>query len=246
MRRCWAHGYTGAVSQRIRLSRVCDGARLCSEGTESRGLRCTQVNGSRSASHTDTLHYLLLLGRHPIAIDWSVAVKIPVFVSGPTSLNPDQKASRAIVMGFLEELNLEPRALGRSDYPSELPLREVLIIAKHCAGGIILGYEQFQATAGTWKRGIGVTAGERKLKPRETAGFPSPWNQLEAGILFGLGVPLLIFRETGISGGVFDNGVTDVFIHPTPAPKLTSKDRSSLKEVFLKWHARASARYYGT
>jgi len=175
-----------------------------------------------------------------------VAVKIPVFVSAPTALNADQAASRMIVMSFLDELNLEPRALGRSDYPSELPLREVLIIARHCAGGIILGYEQFQATAGTWKRGLGAKGGERKLKPRETASFPSPWNQLEAGILFGLGVPLLIFREAGILGGVFDNGVTDVFIHSTPAPKITAKDRSSLKEVFLKWHAKASARYYGT
>lgn len=148
-------------------------------------------------------------------------------------------------MGFFDDLNLEPRALGRSDYPSELPLREVLIIARHCAGGVILGYEQFQATAGTWKRGLGPKQGERKLKPKEVSAFPTPWNQLEAGILFGLGLPLLIFREDGISGGVFDNGVTDVFIHPTPAARISDEDRSSLKEVFLKWHAKASARYYG-
>lgn len=172
-------------------------------------------------------------------------MKIPVFVSAPTALNAEQTASRAIVMDFLDDLNLEPRALGRSDYPSELPLREVLVIARHCAGGIILGYEQFQATSGTWKRGLSAKKGERKLGPKEVAAFPSPWNQLEAGILFGLGVPLLIFREAGITGGVFDNGVTDVFIHPTPAPKISAKDRASLKEVFLKWHAKASARYYG-
>jgi hypothetical protein len=171
-------------------------------------------------------------------------MKIPVFVSSPTALNSGQAASRAVIMGILDDLNLEPRALGRSDYPSELPLREVLVIARHCAGGIILGYEQFQATAGTWKRGLGPKQGERKLKPKEAPSFPTPWNQLEAGILFGLGVPLLIFRETGVSGGVFDNGVTDVFIHPTPEPKITVEDRLSLKEVFLKWYAKASARYY--
>jgi hypothetical protein len=140
-------------------------------------------------------------------------MKIPVFVSSPTSLNPDQAASRAILMSFLKELNLEPRALGRSDYPSELPLREVMVIARHCAGGIILGYEQFHATSGTWKRGLGTKDGERMLKPKETESFPTPWNQLEAGILFGLGIPLLIFRDAGITGGVFDVGVTDVFIH---------------------------------
>ena len=171
-------------------------------------------------------------------------MRIPIFVSSPTALNPDQVASRNVVMGFLEELNLEARALGRSDYPSELPLREVLVIAKHCAGGVILGYEQFQATAGTWKRGLGPKKGERKLRPKETASFPTPWNQLEAGILFGLGLPLLIFREPGISGGVFDNGVTDVFIHPTPTSKISNEGRASLKQVFLKWYAKASAHYY--
>src|SRR5258706_6814830 len=113
-------------------------------------------------------------------------MKIPVFVSCPTALNAQQQSARSVLMRFLDDLNLELRALGRSDYPSELPLREVLVIARHCAGGIILGYEQFQATAGTWKRGLGQKHGERKLKPKEVSSFPTPWNQLEAGILFGL------------------------------------------------------------
>lgn len=34
-------------------------------------------------------------------------------------------------MAFLDEVNLEPRALGRSGYPSELPWSEVLVIARH-------------------------------------------------------------------------------------------------------------------
>jgi hypothetical protein len=169
-------------------------------------------------------------------------MKIPVFVSCPTSLNPEQNRSRARIVRFLDDLNLEPRALGRSDYPSEFPLREVLVIARHCAGGIILGFEQFQATAGTWKRGV-KTKGDRPLK--EPASFPTPWNHLEAGILFGLELPLLIFREPDVSGGVFDNGVTDVFIHHMPTGALSLGERSSLKEVFLKWHAKVARHYYG-
>jgi hypothetical protein len=171
-------------------------------------------------------------------------MKIPVFVSCPTALSKAQEGSRSVLIDFLDEFNLELRALGRSDYPSELPLREVLVIAKHCAGGLILGFEQFQATAGTWKRGLGVKHGERRLKPNETLSVPTPWNHLEAGILFGLGLPLLIFREAGLSGGVFDNGVTDVFIHRMPDRKIAAKDRDSLKEVFLKWYGKVSTRYY--
>ena len=186
-------------------------------------------------------------------------MKIPVFVSGPTALSPEQVSARQVLMDFLEELNLEPRALGRTDYPSELPLREVLVIARHCAGGMILGFEQFQASAGIFKRGTGDEGGERSLAAGQTAAFPTPWNHLEAGILFGLGLerpgdqlplqlglglPLLIFREPQISGGVFDNGVTDVFIHKMPSHALSPKERSNLKEVLLKWYAKVSAHYY--
>ena len=171
-------------------------------------------------------------------------MKIPIFVSCPTSLNATQERSRRALMRFVDDYNLEPRALGRSDYPAELPLREVLVIAKHCAGGIILGFEQFQATAGTWKRGLGKEGGEKKLGKGDSISFPTPWNNLEAGILFGLKLPLLIFKESSISGGVFDNGVTDVFIHKIPEGRMTKAATESLKEVFLKWHGRVSNFYY--
>src|SRR5664280_3120400 len=127
---------------------------------------------------------------------------IPVFVSCPTDLSAPQQGARKIIVDLLADMRLDPRALGRSDYPTELPLREVAVIAKHCSGGIILGFEQFRADAGagTWKRGIPG----KELRTTESTGFPTPWNQLEAGILFGLQLPLLIFREPGITGGVFD------------------------------------------
>jgi hypothetical protein len=169
-------------------------------------------------------------------------MRIPVFVSSPTALSPAQEKSRSALIKFLDDFNLEARALGRSDYPAELPLREVPVIARHCAGGVILGFEQFQATAGVWKRG---TKAQTAMPAKTTVPFPTPWNHLEAGILFGLGLPILIFKEDGISGGVFDNGVTDVFVHKMPPGRPNAADSESLKEVFLKWHAKVSARYYG-
>jgi hypothetical protein len=36
---------------------------------------------------------------------------------------------------------MEPRTLGRGEYPKDYPLKEVYVIAKHCCGGIILGFE---------------------------------------------------------------------------------------------------------
>jgi hypothetical protein len=168
-------------------------------------------------------------------------MKIPVFVSCPTILNANQEASRKIMLEELDFLRLEHRAIGTSDYPTDLPLREVYVLATHCSGGIILGFEQFYAESGIFKRG---TSAENVSK--NGVAYPSPWNQLEAGILFGLGVPLLVFRESGINGGIFDIGVSDVFIHPMPQSDITSDQRQKLRDIMLKWQSRVREHYYRT
>ncbi len=167
--------------------------------------------------------------------------RIPVFVSAPSKLSLEQVASRDVVFTLMDELQLEPRTLGASDYPEVFPLREVAVIAKHCSGGVILGFEQFVATAGVRKAGTDV---EESLKTGELAAFPTPWNHLEAGILFGLGLPLMIFREASITGGVFDPGVTDVFVHKMPLKTIDAANRLALKQVFLRWYAKVSEHYY--
>jgi hypothetical protein len=164
---------------------------------------------------------------------------IPVFVSCPTALNARQERSRQMILAELKHLQLEPRALGRTDYPTELPLREVYVIAKHCSGGVILGFEQSYAAKAVEKRGV-----RGKAKPQKDVIMPTPWNHLEAGILFGMNLPLLVFREKGISGGVFDVGVTDNFVHPMPTPKLDASERTALTEVFLKWQFKVRDLYY--
>ncbi len=165
-------------------------------------------------------------------------MKIPVFVSCPTDLSTAQEASRRVILKELSQLSLEPRAIGQSDYPTELPLREVLILARHCAGGVILGFTQFESKSGISKPDT------KKHKHSSRTVFPTPWNQLEAGVLFGLQLPLLVFREEGIEGGVFDVGVTDVFIHKMPAGSIAGEEKKGLAQVFLKWQSAVRAKYY--
>ncbi len=166
-------------------------------------------------------------------------MKIPVFVSCPTSLNSKQMHRRQRIIRELKRLQLEPRALGTSDYPTDYPLREVYVIAQHCSGGVILGFRQFTATAGILKMGT-----ESESRIGDQIHFPSPWNHLEAGILYGLQLPLLIFREEPMSGGVFDEGVTDVFVQCMP-PAILSADRlEAFREVLLKWSAKVREHYY--
>ena len=167
--------------------------------------------------------------------------KIPVFVSCPTTLTVEQEKKRNIIIDLLEDLQLEPRALGRGDYPKDYPLKEVYIIAKHCAGGIILGFEQVYVDGGLRKRN---TPEEKTITTSTPLLIPTPWNHLEAGILYGLKLPLLIFKEKGIEGGVFDYGITDAFIHTMPASKPDRNKMNELKQVFLKWFAQVSTKYH--
>jgi len=165
--------------------------------------------------------------------------KIPVFVSCPTELNPTQEAKRKIILDILDELLLEPRALGRSDFPVDFPLKEVYVIAKHCSGGVILGFEQVFIKSGIKKRGI--ASKEAIIKD---ISLPTPWNNLEAGILFGLKIPLLLFKEEKVEGGVFDYGITDVFVHSMPSDTPSRDKIDELRQVILAWHGEVSRKYY--
>ena len=157
--------------------------------------------------------------------------KIPVFVSCPSLLNPDQEKKNEIINNLLQEHGLERRALGRSDYPLENPLTEVYALAKHCAGGIILGFEQFYFDNGFQKRG---TPKEKAVGP---VSMPTAWNNLEAGILYSLDLPLLILKENDITGGIFDPGTSPYFVH-------SFESDINLNQVFSKWASKVYDTYY--
>lgn len=159
-------------------------------------------------------------------------MRIPVFLSRPTRLSDEQATIIKHVEQILDELALEPRTLGSSDYPLDFPLKEVRAISKHCAGGLIMGFSQERATEVQ-------RHGKENLVNRV---YPTPWNHLEAGILFALDLPLLIWREVGIEGGVFDNGVTGTFVHAFDND--FSCDNKGVRAVFSKWQSEVSRVYY--
>jgi hypothetical protein len=166
---------------------------------------------------------------------------IPVFVSAPSAKNltRSQRDRYRTVIEILGDMGLEPRALGRSDFPTELPLREVLQIARRCSGGVILGFVQEEGEV-VIRPGVG-----RKDPQPVRKSYPTPWNQLEAGILFGLDLPLMILKDQEISGGIFDHGVSDVFVHDMPGKAFTVKKQRRLQAAMIKWQAQVQSHYYG-
>ncbi len=82
-----------------------------------------------------------------------------------------------------------------------------------CQGAIILGLRQINVLDAVLKEG---TIQESRSMPSNF--LPTPWDQLEAGMAFMLGLPTLIIKEDRVWGGVFDVGSSDRFVHQVSLP----------------------------
>ncbi len=168
----------------------------------------------------------------------SETMAIPVFVSCPSSLTDEQTAARELIMQELTSADLEPRMVQPSDYPVKFPLREVLRVAKHCYGGLILGFQQTVVDSGKAKAG---TLREEPIA--SPISFPSPWNQLETGVLFSLELPILVFKDASISGGVFDSSVNDVSVQSMPNRPLSNESHQAMSAAIQQWRTRVELRF---
>ena len=158
-------------------------------------------------------------------------------MSRPSTLSPPQVEIDTYIHKALRRRGLEPRTIGTTDYPDRLPLWEARNIIGHSYGGVVLGFEQTRILTGVSKPG---TTHEEPIS--SSVPLPTPWNQLEAGIMVQLDLPLLIFRESGVEGGIFDLGVTDAFIHLMPVPGR--REDRAFKQILDRFTDRVRQRYY--
>jgi len=146
-------------------------------------------------------------------------------------------------MALLEENRLIRCTLGKDDFPVDTPLSEVFGMIRRCSGAVVLGFRQFHAPSGVFKAGTSAVRTEDK-----DVYMPTPWNQLEGGMIFALNLPTLIFREAGISGGIFDMGNQDAFVHGMPPGDTLEPGQEVVKEkysvLFQRWSHRVGINYY--
>lgn len=130
-----------------------------------------------------------------------------VFISKPNALNSQQLAFWSELQNLLAERQLRVRTLGETDFPNVTPLKAVREVMAECHGILILGFRQIEIRDGLSK------GGTNKEEQIMNLFLPTAWNQIEAAVGFMYDIPMLIIREEGVSGGVFDVGNTDRFIH---------------------------------
>jgi hypothetical protein len=157
-----------------------------------------------------------------------VATKRSVFVSKPNALNPEQERFWARLRDILLERGLAPRTLGETDYPNSAPIAAVRRVLEDCDGAIILGMTQLRVADGLLK------AGSPSEQTAANTLWPTAWNHIEAAMAFMRDLPLLIVRERGVGGGVFDVGNTDRFVHQADmSPEWLGSER--FLQPFNEW-----------
>jgi len=150
---------------------------------------------------------------------------LEIFVSRPTWVEPEYEEGLSTFLIQLKNLELTPRTLGVSDYPSKAPLDEVIGMLSSCKGAIILGYPQLEINSGILK-------GVKLAKPLHLA---TEWNHLEGAIAYSMGIPLLIIHHTTISRGIFDRGVLNAFMHSVDLTNPNWSMQEALNGAINNW-----------
>jgi hypothetical protein len=89
-----------------------------------------------------------------------------------------------------DSCGVDPRIIGKNEYPSGNPLEHIRSKMRQCAGVIIVAYERKYLETGMEKRGAEAEHKEQKLENRI---YTTPWNHIESAIAYSLGLPLYIF-----------------------------------------------------
>jgi len=115
-----------------------------------------------------------------------------VFVSLPSARSARQESQWRRVSALLEANQIGLVQLLQRDYPVSSALVEITRRMSGCAGAVIFGFRDETASDGSDETTAGVT----------------PWTHIEAGVAHGLGLRLLLVRESGVTAGAFADAVT--------------------------------------
>ncbi|MBI1794913.1 MAG: hypothetical protein HYR70_12105 [Chloroflexi bacterium] len=153
---------------------------------------------------------------------------INIFLSVGKTATTEQSNFVLAVEELLKEYHLRPRTVGRTDFTTEKPLKKILNVMKSCSGTIVIAFERFNYELGTELRGSPEETGLSNVS------LPTVWNQVEAGMAYALGHPILAIAESRLHNeGLLEDGY-DWFIKwvdLTPA----SLHSAEFIVTFQKW-----------
>ena len=148
-----------------------------------------------------------------------------IFLSRPTWIEDDFKDGLDAFLSKLADLDLHPRTLGTTDYPTKSPLDEVIKIMQECNGAVILGYPQIEVITGKLKNN----------HIEDPIYLSTEWNHIEAGLAYASNLPLLVVHHVGVCRGIFDRGALNSFIFSRYLKEPTWSSQADLSGAIRSW-----------
>jgi hypothetical protein len=65
--------------------------------------------------------------------------------------------------------------------------------------------------------------------------LPTPWNQIEGALAYASHKPILVVAHPGISGGVFDHGITGEGVLHLDLTQATWFEKPEFQQPFAEW-----------
>lgn len=116
-----------------------------------------------------------------------------IFISMGTPYTPQYQEFQDALEALLRtRCGVDPRIIGRNEYPDGNPIHKIDQVMRSCDGVIIVAYERKIIRAGSERPG-GV--GEQNL---DGASLTTPWNHIESAMAFTLGLPIYIIAQKGL------------------------------------------------
>jgi len=155
---------------------------------------------------------------------------INVFISHPTPYNKFQSDFLILVQENLRKHGLNPVNLGKNNWNYKSPLKPIREIMLTCKAAIIIGMERHHSFIGYEKE---FAKDSNELIHKFTS---TPWIQIEAGMAYQAGLPLLILKEKKVfAEGILDPQNSDYFVFEFDVNKLYKKLSPELEEFILSW-----------
>jgi hypothetical protein len=122
--------------------------------------------------------------------------KLCVFLSVGATYTEEQENFVKAFEYLLSENNIEKLVVGRDVPTSRQPILAVKDSMKRADAVIVLAFTRYTIASGVEKPGANRSGETERTIVNER--HPTVWNQIEAGIAFGLGKPLLVIVEKGL------------------------------------------------
>lgn len=162
--------------------------------------------------------------------------KIDIFLSRPTWIEEKFKEGLYNFYKILKNLEINPRTIGKSDYPIDSPLDEVISLMNKCCGLIVLGYPQIKIHKGFVK----------DVRIKNTVELPTEWNHIETSLAYVRKLPILLIHHERVGRGVFDRGAVSKFLYEIDFTKSDWPLDDNIHGALNNWRTKALQYYKET